>query len=388
MRHAGSPVRDGADLLDGVELIDHHCHGILRTDLDRAGFESLLCEADRPGPLHGSLFDTQVGLAVRRWCAPLLDLAPLTPPEEYLARRAQLGASEVNRRLVGSLSTAQFLLDTGFRPDELTSPHELAALAGGAGHEIVRLEQVAEDVAGTAGAAGFADAFRAELRRRCAGAVAVKSIAAYRVGLRLDPARPTDAQVGAAADAWLRAVAPGAPVRLADPTLTRFLIWCGVDLGLPVQFHVGYGDADVDLAECDPLLLTPMLRATAGSGVAIMLLHNYPFHRHAGYLAQVFDHVFVDVGLAVHNVGIRAGAVLAELLELAPFGSVLFSSDAFGLAELYVVATTLFRRSLAGYLEAGITEAAWTVADAQRFASMIAGGNARRAYRLDESVRP
>ena len=32
-----------------------------------------------------------------------------------------------------------------------------------------------------------------------------------------------------------------------------------------------------------------------------MLLHSYPFQRTAGYLAQVFRHVYVDVGLAVHH---------------------------------------------------------------------------------------
>ena len=128
--------------------------------------------------------------------------------------------------------------------------------------------------------------------------------------------------------------------------LTRFAFWTGVDLGLPVQFHVGYGDSDIDLHRCDPLLLTPLLRATAGTGVPIMLLHNYPFHRHAGYLAQVFDHVFVDVGLTMHGVGNRAREVLAELFELAPFGAVLFSTDAFGLAELYAVSTALFRDAL------------------------------------------
>nr|BFE88209.1 hypothetical protein GCM10020093_108100 [Planobispora longispora] len=35
----------------------------------------------------------------------------------------------------------------------------------------------------------------------------------------------------------------------------------------------------------------------------IVLLHNYPYHREAGYLAQVFPHVFADVSLALHNVG-------------------------------------------------------------------------------------
>ena len=174
----------------------------------------------------------------------------------------------------------------------------------------------------------------------------------------------------------------GGRPRVADPVLHRFLIWTGIDLGLPVQFHVGYGDADVDLHRCDPLLLTDLLRATEPAGVPVMLLHNYPFHRNAGFLAQVFGHVFVDVGLATHNVGDRSGAVLAELLELAPFGKVLFSSDAFGLAELYLLGTVLFRRGLGRHLAEGIADGAWTAADATRIAELIGAGNAERAYRL------
>jgi len=73
----------------------------------------------------------------------------------------------------------------------------------------------------------------------------------------------------------------------------------------------------------------------------------------AGYLAQVFPHVFVDVGLATHNVGLRAGAVIAETLELTPFGKFLFSTDAFGLAELYHLGTLLFRKGLSDFLRAG-----------------------------------
>jgi hypothetical protein len=367
------------DLTD-LPLVDHHCHGLVRRDLDRAEFEAMLTEAEGPSALGGSLFDSQIGLAVRRWCAPVLGLPAHAPAGEYLTRRAELGAEEVNRRLMAAVGTQTFLVDTGYLPEPITSPAELAALTGGQAREIVRLEALAEEVlAEGAGAAGFAAAFRTRLATRAASAAGVKSVAAYRVGLALEGARPSDAEVTASADRLLRA---GGRPRIADPVLHRFLIWSGIDLQLPVQFHVGYGDADVDLHRGDPLLLTDLLRATEPAGVPVMLLHNYPFHRNAGFLAQVFGHVFVDVGLATHNLGHRSGALLAELLELAPFGKVLFSSDAFGLAELYLLGTVLFRRGLGRYLTEGVAEDAWTAADAARIATMIGAGNAERAYRL------
>ncbi|HEY7009620.1 MAG TPA: amidohydrolase, partial [Jatrophihabitantaceae bacterium] len=306
----------------GLPLVDHHCHGIVSSALDRGGFEALLTEASGGGSLHGSLFDTQIGMGVRAICAPLLDLPRFATPDAYLDRRASLGADEVARRLLSATGISDYLVDTGFLPSSLTSPAELAGYTAARAHEIVRLETTAQDVLARVDPPAFADAFRAVLAGRASAVVGAKSIAAYRVGLDIDPSRPSDTEVNAAAAAAVRS---GTAARLADRVITRFLVWTALDLGLPLQFHVAYGDADVDLHRCDPLLLTPLLRATASLGVPVMLLHNYPFHRSAGYLAQVFDHVFVDVGLTLHNVGTRADAVLAELLELAPFGSVLFS---------------------------------------------------------------
>ena len=370
-------------LVADLPLIDHHCHGVARDPLDRAAFEAQLCEAAGPGTWHGSLFDTQVGFAVRRVCAPLLDLPVHASADDYLARRAELGTDEVNRRLVTSTGITEFLVDTGYLGDTVTSPAELGRLGGATARRIVRLETVAEKVVTTSTAAGFADAYRTALADAAADAVGLKSIAAYRVGLDLDPRRPEPRDVELAAARWHTDLDNGAPLRMADEVLTRFAFWAGIDLGLPVQFHVGYGDADIDLHRCDPLLLTPLLRATAGTGVPIMLLHNYPFHRNAGYLAQVFDHVFVDVGLTMQGVGNRAREILAELFELAPFGAVLFSTDAFGLAELYAVSTAMFREALNGFLDGGVADGSWSHDDAQRIARMVCADNARRAYGLD-----
>jgi hypothetical protein len=366
-------------------LVDHHCHGVLYRDADEATLASMLNEGSSwPG---GSVFDSQAGFAFLRLCPPVLDLPPHAELAGYLGRRAELGVTEVSKRFLSAAGVSVLCVDTGFTPEPLTSPAELGTLAGATAHEIVRLERVAEDVAAAGvGADGFADAVRSALAARTGGAVGVKSVAAYRTGLALSPARPTDVEVTAAAGRWLaagagRALGSGAP-RLAQETLQRFLIWCGVDLRLPVQFHVGYGDSDVDLHRCNPLLLTPLLRAIQPTGVPVMLLHNYPYHREAGYLAQVFPHVYVDAGLATHNLGARAPALLAEALELAPYGKFLYSSDAFGLPELYYLGATLFRRALSEFLRAGLDDDLYTERTALRLARMLCADNAKRAYQL------
>jgi hypothetical protein len=369
------------EYLESLPLVDHHCHGVLGEDPGRTAFEEMLTEAETAGPPGVSMFDTQVGFALRRWCPPVLGLDAHAEPARYLSRRAELGAAEVNRRFLDAAGLDALCVDTGYSPAALLDPPELGRLAGAAAHEIVRLESVAEQVAADGvEAAGFAD----EVRSRIGGrdAVGAKSIAAYRAGLELSGVRPSEAEVtGAAGQLMLAAESSGAPPRVGDEILHRFLVWCAVDAGLPVQFHVGYGDVDADLRRGDPLLLIELLRAM--DPVPAMLLHNYPFHRQAGYLAQVLPNVYVDAGLATHNLGHRSPALIAELLELAPFGKVLYSSDAFGLAELYHLGALLFRHGLAGFLAGGVEDGAWTSRDAARVAEMIASGNARRVYGLE-----
>jgi hypothetical protein len=366
-----------------VALIDHHCHGVISEPLDRPGVEALLTEAPGPPPPGTSMFDSQLGFAVRRWCAPLLDLESSVPADRYLARRAELGAAEVSRRLLRAAAVDAWLVDSGYQSSQVTTPAGLAAASGAPAREIVRLEAVAERVAvAGAGAANFAALFEAELATATKEAAGLKSIAAYRYGLDFDPARPSAAEVADAAGRWLAAGGGGATPRLQDPVLLRHLIWTGVDTGLPLQFHVGFGDPDVRLHRADPSLLHDFLLATRDTGTAVMLLHCYPYHRTAGCLANVFPHVYMDVGEALNHVGARSAAVLAEAMEVTPFHKMLYSSDAFGLPELHYLGAAGFRRDLARVTGAFVADGAWSAADAARVADLVGAGNARRVYRL------
>jgi predicted TIM-barrel fold metal-dependent hydrolase len=369
-----------------LALIDHHCHGVVTHVLDGPGLEALLTEAPGPPPPGTSMFDSPLGFAVRRWCAPLLDLEASAPAGRYLERRAELGADEVNRRLLRAADVDAWLVDTGYQSDEVVTPQQLAQVSGTPAREIVRLEAVAERVGrGGTDAASFAARFAEALAAATAGAVGLKSIAAYRYGLDFDPARPGEAEVADAAGRWLRAMAADPAARLDDPVLLRHLIWTGVDTGLPLQFHVGFGDPDVRLHRADPSLMHDFLLATQSAGTAIMLLHCYPYHRQAGYLANVFPHVYMDVGEALNHVGARSAAVLAEALELTPFHKMLYSSDAFGLPELHYLGAAGFRRDLARVTGAFVADGAWSAADAERVGHLVGVANARRVYRLGES---
>ncbi len=368
----------------GLPLVDHHCHGVVRGELGRDAFELLMTEAGTPAPAGTTHFDTPVGLAIRRWCAPVLDLGPHTSPDTYVARRAELGGPEVNRRFLSRAGIGRFLVDTGYAAADLLTPEELAHSGGGAAGHVVRLEAVAEQVAASApAAASYADRFGVELARQAAGAVGLKSIIAYRYGLDIAPEPPRAAEVTEAAGRWL--AAPDPP-RLAEPVLLRHALWAGVEVarerGLPLQFHTGYGDPDLDLHRCDPALLTGFIRAVRSYGVPVMLLHCYPYHRQAAYLAAAYPHVYVDVGLALTYTAASSGTVIAEMMELAPFHKQLFSSDAFGLAEFFYLGAMFYRRGLGAVLARWVERGECGAADAERIAALIGAENARRVYDL------
>jgi uncharacterized protein len=378
----------GGGLLDGVQLVDHHCHGVVGVALDRHRFELLATESAWPAPAGCTSLDSQVGFAIRRWCAPVIGLEPHASVEDYLAQRARLGVAEVNRRLLSAAGVAAFLVDSGYQTGDMLGPAEMGDAAGAGAAEVVRLETVAEHLAlsGT-GADDFATAYAGALNVSTADAVGLKSIIAYRYGLDFCPERPSAREVREAAGRWLRQVDSTGTARLDDPVLLRHVLWAGVDRGLPLQFHVGFGDPDLSLDRCDPARMTGFLRAVRQRGTAIMLLHCYPFHRQAGYLAQVFPHVYLDVGLGVNYVGARAAAIIAESLELAPFHKVLYSSDAFGLPEFHYLGAALFRRAFDEVVGEWVGAGLWSAPDAERVARMVGAGNAERVYamQLDET---
>lgn len=279
-----------------------------------------------------------------------------------------------------------FCVDTGYTPQPLTTPWELAETADATAYEVVRLEAVAEAVAAQgvepdAYATAFCTAAEEAVRRP--GVVAVKSVAAYRTGFDLNPARPSDALVNAAARQWLENGG-----RLADPVLVRHLLWTAVDLGRPLQLHTGFGDTDIRLHRVDPTHLTDWLHLIKGT-IPVLLLHCWPYQRQAAFLAAVFEEVYLDVGLTLHHVGpARSRAILAEALEITPFRKLLYSSDAYGLAEFYQLGALAFRRGLGELLQDRVDADELSLPDALRIAAWAAGDNARRLYGLPPRPRP
>ncbi|MFB7516213.1 amidohydrolase [Streptomyces sp. NPDC056144] len=368
-------------MIDPPSLVDQYCHGVLRTELGLGTFETHLGAhlgegpgrrgPARPAAAGTTFFDTQTGFAVRRWCPPLLGLEPHCPPARYLARRRELGAAEAARRLLRATGIAAYLVDTGL-PGDLTRPAEIAAAGGAEAHEIVRLEPLAEQVADTS---GTVDAFLANLAEAvhgaAAGAVAFASAEGVGRGLATTPEPPGPGEVRGAAGRWLTGRPAGAP--LTDPVLLRHLVWIAVTAGRPLQLHAGGRN---------PAVLADFAAATASLGVDIVLVCGDSSRRDTAHLTAVHPHIYADLGRIFGQGSPRAAVALCEILDSAPFGKLLFSSGAHALPELHVVAANTFRAALTRVLGEWVMDGAWSRTDAQRVATMIAGGNARRVYRL------
>ena len=376
-------VSDLAEQLRTMPLVDHHVHGCWLTDGSRDRFENALNEASTaPLPDWDSAFDSQLGFAVRARCAPVLDLDRHAEPDAYWQRRSELGDREVSRRFLNQAGVTDWLIDTGFQ-GETCEPGELAAVSGDSVGIVLRLESLAEEAVAAGGdyRAVFEELVRAQVDQQ--QAVGFKTVIAYRTGFDIDWSEPSQTQLAAASRRW----ADVGGTRLADPLLLCFGIRTALKVqaergGLPLQVHVGFGDRDEDLHRTDPLLLLPLLRDPVAKNASIALLHCYPYERQAGYLAQGFAGVHLDVGLAINYLGSRSRDLIARSLELAPFRKLLYSSDAYGPAELHYLGADLWRAGTAAVLDDFVAAGDWSASDALRVATLIASENARRLYQL------
>jgi predicted TIM-barrel fold metal-dependent hydrolase len=368
-----------------LPLIDHHCHGISPAELDWTQFQALFSESYRPPPPGTNEFQKPLGLAIRAFCAPLLDLEPHATGEAYVERRLELGAAEVNRRLMRASRLDCLLVDTGHRSSAIHTFEETGALAGRPAYEVVRIEAMLEEVAASGvSARNFAKAFGDRLAERAAGAVGLKSIVAYRSTFAIPQTAPKASEIEKATGAWMKAAAKAERFRVSDPTVIRHGLWVGAEIcrarKLPLQLHVGFGDPDIYMHACDPTHFTDFIAAMDKWDVPITLLHNWPFLKEAQWLSEVFANVHYDAGVILNYGAAESERILREALQVGKFQKFLFSTDAFGLAELYYLGAFLFRRAFARILDDWIADGFVNARDADAVVALVAHGNARRIY--------
>ncbi len=354
------------DALWAMPAVDHHAHGILPFAPTLDEFRGMFSES--PDPAQWPHVAT--GLTYRR---AMRDLAAFLGCEAteaaVFAHRREADFDAYSAGLLRASATGLLLIDDGYPPPgEGYGWERMGELAGCSARPVMRIERVAEEALW-----GSFDEFRERIRAEVASAggrgfVGLKTIAAYRTGLDVQPP-----DIDAA-----RAAFAAAGERIEAKPLLELALWDALEANapdpLPLQVHCGFGDSDLLLPRADPTWLKPAIERHRET--PFVLLHCYPFVREAGWLAHVYGNVFFDLSLTIPHVS-RPAEMLRQALELAPVSKLLYASDAARTPELYLLAARWWRIAMAEVLAAELP-----AAEAERAGEMILRDNAHAVYPL------
>lgn len=208
----------------------------------------------------------------------------------------------------------------------------------------------------------------------------LKSVIAYRTGLDISPLSRTPDQGYQALDAIHRGTGGGAMKKLRDHLLCRALELC-IDHDVPMQIHTGMGDYEVNLVLSRPSYLMDLLRFPAYRACRVILVHTgYPYHREAGYLANVLPRVYCDLSEGIPFAGHGAKRIIAETLEMAPLNKVMYGSDGFSVPEINYTSAKLGKQALSDALQELVDGGMLGEADAREAGAMILAKNAQKLY--------
>jgi hypothetical protein len=374
--------------LSSIPILDHHCHAFLRreTPYTAAEFLGFFSEGGDAGIVAqhtaNSIFVRWATKELARFfgCEPTLDAV--------LNARAQLSLQTLAEHMLREANIPTLLIDYGFAGDERLSVAGMRELLPQHRFEpILRLETMAQDlIVQHETYDQFIDVYAATVEdARAIGHVGLKSIIAYRTGLAIRHWDKSDV-----VQTWSlvkeRARRAGR-VRLADKPLNDQLVLLALDVAarqeLPIQFHTGLGDNDLDMLYANPLHMRPLFEDSRYQRVPFVLLHaSYPYVRELGYLASLYSNVWLDLGLAIPYATIDIPAVWRQALSLTPFSKILFSTDAYSVPEIFWLAARWGRWGLSTVLDESIALGALSHAEASEAAEYILYRNASRLYQV------
>ena len=376
-----------------VPVVDNHCHGVMR---DQA-FENITAwrraftESADPGMSRDHVATTALYRRLIQTLATFFDCE--SEEEAVFAARSERGGRELAAALLRAANVDTLLLDTGFPPPEEVLPvPELGELAGCRAEPMLRLEVLMEGL--LAGHASLADAEEdlavALEDVRGKGYVALKSIAAYRTGLDIREWPRENAEDSFRE--YKRAVEAGSARLVHKPLLDTLLDVAFAQAArqeVPVQFHVGYGDADTDLLLGNPLYLRRILQRPGYRGMPVVLLHEcYPYTRQGGYLAAVYENAYLDLSYGIPLLGY--GEMLSftrAALGVAPSSKLMYSSDGIGVPELHWISAIDGRRAIGQALGEMVSRKELTLPQAEAAGENILRDNATRLYKLQPDKR-
>ncbi|CAN0926201.1 Protein fluG [Linum grandiflorum] len=382
---------DLREAIEKVQLVDGHAHNIVSLDSSFPfinGFSEATAEASSFTPHSISFKRNLREIAELYGCGNSLQAV-----EEH---RRSAGLESAASACFKATGLSAVLIDDGLKLDSMLNIDWHKTYFPFVGR-ILRIERLAEEILEQEAPNGstwtldtFTEAFVESLKSVAKDIVGLKSIAAYRSGLEINP-KVTSKD---AAEGLAEVVQSGKPVRLVNKSLVDYIFVRSLEVALtfdlPVQIHTGFGDRDLDLRLSNPLHLRAVLEDERFSGCRLVILHaSYPFSREASHLASIYPQVYLDFGLAVPKLSVHGMiSSVKELLELAPTKKVMFSTDGYAFPESYYLGVKKARECLFIVLRDACRDGDLTVTEAIEAARDILAENAIRLYKINISTNP
>ena len=231
----------------------------------------------------------------------------------------------------------------------------------------------------------FCAAFDSAIRRAIndEGYVGLKTIIAYRTGLKIRRVEETDAKTdfrtvknGEAEMAWF-----GPKVKCLRDFLTVRALELSIELDVPTQIHTGVGDYQIILDQCDPGMLFELLSDDKIRHATVTLVHSgFPNNQNAAYMASVLPNVFLDFSLTIPFLNPTSHQRLMEILEVTPSSKIMYGSDGFGVPEVFWFSAKVGKKVLEKCLTKFLEEKVFDENELHRQAEMILSGNASELY--------
>jgi hypothetical protein len=210
------------------------------------------------------------------------------------------------------------------------------------------------------------------------GAIAFKSVIAYRTGLDVEPV--------AEAAARQSFEATRTQPELAQKTFRDFLLCHTMDVarerGLWLHIHAAVGDPDIVYQRAYPALLYPLLHSERFRTNKVVLVHGgWPWVGEAAAMVAILPNVYLDVSegtlFGMPNVRQR----MLEALEACPYAKILYGADG-SIPEALWITAQRYKRVLGRVLAELVDDGFCTEQGAYQVGQMILHDNAARLYDL------
>jgi len=384
--------------LSSVAIIDAHSHALPLSLIGRNDPAGLIDRCTITGMciassnLAGAVPDdfvsgltrtTPFAMALVRELAGFLGCDPrLETVQRARHDRLETEGAGYLQSLMESAGIGCLVVDDGY-PQPRVDPAILRQEYAVAISSVVRIEPlILEALESATSWRDLNDVFAAKLDAAiAAGAIAIKSIIAYRSGL--DIAWPSGEDLEAHFTRWQQAGFPRG--RGSAKVMRDALAYIAADVAkrrdVPFHIHCGGGDSDILLEQARPACLFPFLKDRFEQD--ILLIHaGWPWTDEAAFIASVLPRVYVETSLATPWASLALEQKLTTLLGIAPPRKVLYGSDASSEPEILWFSARMMRKALARVLDGGIA-AGWLVdEEAQMIAEDVLAGNVRRLHQL------